>query len=358
VTAVMGDCVVNIRLRYVNEFVDRHGKPRRYFRRRGFKPVPLPGIPGSIEFMEAYQRALESAEPIKEKRTQRPAGTFGRLVTDYRASAMFKNLAPKSQQTYDKVLNALTEKHGHRIAADLTPEAARRIIERIGAKRPAMANLTASVLRRVMSYAVKTGLRRDNPMVGIEKYRGGEHHTWIDEELATYEAHWAVGTRERLMFALLLYTGQRIGDVARLTRSNIKDGEIHLVQQKTGIEMTIAIRPELAEAIAAMKPKGLPLIAAESGRALAVGSLYQAMVKAIAAAGLPSRCVPHGLRKALLRRLAEHGATTKQLQAVSGHSTLAEVERYTRRAEQASLNRAALDLLPAPARSKNRKLQT
>jgi D-alanyl-D-alanine carboxypeptidase/D-alanyl-D-alanine-endopeptidase (penicillin-binding protein 4) len=31
----------------------------------------------------------------------------------------------------------------------------------------------------------------------------------------------------------------------------------------------------------------------------------------------------------LLRRLAEHGATTKEIAAVSGHRTLAEIERYT-----------------------------
>jgi len=37
----------------------------------------------------------------------------------------------------------------------------------------------------------------------------------------------------------------------------------------------------------------------------------------------------HGLRKAALRRLAEAGSTTKQIAAVSGHRSLAEIERYT-----------------------------
>jgi hypothetical protein len=34
------------------------------------------------------------------------------------------------------------------------------------------------------------------------------------------------------------------------------------------------------------------------------------------------RCVAHGLRKAALRRLAEAGASTKQICAISGHKTL------------------------------------
>jgi hypothetical protein len=30
--------------RYVHGFVDRHGKPRFYFRHPGFESVPLPGV--------------------------------------------------------------------------------------------------------------------------------------------------------------------------------------------------------------------------------------------------------------------------------------------------------------------------
>jgi hypothetical protein len=50
-------------LAYVKTYRDRHGKVRRYFRRPGFKPIPLPGLPGSAEFMQAYQAALEGGEP-------------------------------------------------------------------------------------------------------------------------------------------------------------------------------------------------------------------------------------------------------------------------------------------------------
>ena len=65
------------------------------------------------------------------------------------------------------------------------------------------------------------------------------------------------------------------------------------------------------------------------------------------AAGLPPpECVAHGLRKAALRRLAEHGATSKEMQAISGHRTLAEIERYTRQADQRRLASAAIGTLP------------
>ena len=49
--------------KFVNGYIDRHGKPRFYFRRAGFKKVPLPGLPWSPEFMAAYEQAL-SGQPI------------------------------------------------------------------------------------------------------------------------------------------------------------------------------------------------------------------------------------------------------------------------------------------------------
>jgi len=55
--------MTRIKLRYVNEYIDRHGKIRRYFRRPGRKGLLLPGLPGSIEFMTAYQAALAMHAP-------------------------------------------------------------------------------------------------------------------------------------------------------------------------------------------------------------------------------------------------------------------------------------------------------
>lgn len=66
------------------------------------------------------------------------------------------------------------------------------------------------------------------------------------------------------------------------------------------------------------------------------------MADAIAEAGLPAKCVSHGLRKAAMRRLTEAGKTTKQIAAVSGHKSLREVERYKDAAEQRRLAQDAM----------------
>jgi integrase len=53
----------------------------------------------------------------------------------------------------------------------------------------------------------------------------------------------------------------------------------------------------------------------------------------------------HGLRKAAARRLAEAGCTAHQIQSVTGHKTLKEVERYTRAASQKSLAQSAMAMI-------------
>ncbi|WP_050783436.1 tyrosine-type recombinase/integrase [Methylobacterium nodulans] len=66
------------------------------------------------------------------------------------------------------------------------------------------------------------------------------------------------------------------------------------------------------------------------------------MADAIAAAGLPDRCVTHGIRKAAARRLAEAGCTTHQVASITGHKSLAEIERYTREVNQKATAGAAI----------------
>jgi len=69
------------------------------------------------------------------------------------------------------------------------------------------------------------------------------------------------------------------------------------------------------------------------------------MARKIEAAALPERCVPHGLRKAAARRLAEAGCSANEIAAITGHATLAEVARYTKAAEQKKLAQRAMQRL-------------
>lgn len=331
-----------IRIPYVKAYVDRTGAVRRYFRKPGCKSVVLPGVPGSHEFMAAYQAALGT--PLVRPARQGP-GTVAALIVDYLRGPAFVNLKPSSQATYRIVLDRFGMKHGHRLVRDMPRAKVAAYVHAIGAEHPGMANLTRAVLRRLLAQAVRLGYRNDNPVAEIDRYKIGTRHTWSEAELAAFERRWPLGTRERLAYALLLYTGQRGGDVVRMRRQDISGGAIAVVQEKTGTALSIPIHPELVAAMKGGPRKGMHLIGDPNGRPIGRPALTAFMKRAAEAAGLPPQCLAHGLRKAQMRRLAEGGASAKQIASISGHKTLREIERYTAAADQKRLSKAAMDKL-------------
>src|SRR4029453_13584485 len=92
--------------------------------------------------------------------------------------------------------------------------------------------------------------------------------TWNDGGIAQFERRWPLGTRERLAFALLLYTGQCGGDVVKMVRSDIVDGRIRVAQDKarkgTTNELMIPIHPALARALQAGSGVGVTHIITHS----------------------------------------------------------------------------------------------
>ena len=107
-----------------------------------------------------------------------------------------------------------------------------------------------------------------------------------------------LGTRERLAFALLLYTGQRSGDVVKMMRNDIVNGCIRVSQDKarkgTTNELMIPIHPALARALKAGPVVGMQHILTNA-RGRPLRKLTKFIERAVRAAGLPPHCVAHGL---------------------------------------------------------------
>ncbi len=337
-----------IKLKHVDRFIDRHGRRRYYFRRDRGPRIPLPGLPGSAEFLAAYQAALagEEARQAAPKLRGQP-GTFDRLVQDYFTSADFKRLGASTQRPYTLVIERLIhdEKIGHRLVAEMTREHVKRIVAKRSAT-PGAANDVLKKLKILVHFAIDNGWRTDDPTLRIKKFAAGEFHTWTDEEIASFEARWPVGSMPRLAFALLVCTGQRRSDVVGMAWTDVQDGAIRVVQRKTGAKLWVALHPALANILADTPHAAETILTTAFGKPFTSNGFGNFMADKIAAAGLPDRCVTHGLRKAASRRLAEAGCSANEIAAITGHTTLAEVSRYTKAAEQRHLARAAIERLP------------
>ena len=224
------------------------------------------------------------------------------LALSYFASPAFRTLRLSTQRAYRGTIERLCKDHGDKRAADLRRD---HVVKLMAARveQPGAANGLRIALRVMMRHAIEIGLRADDPTREVRaiRIRTGGHHSWTDDEIAQFERYHPVGSRARLALALLLYTGQRRGDVIRMGAQHIRKGAIHVKQD----------------------------------------AFSRWFGEQCDKAGL-SHCSAHGLRKAAARRLAEAGCTAHEIAAITGHASLTELVRYTRAVDQRRLAEAAM----------------
>jgi integrase len=211
-------------------------------------------------------------------------------------------------------------------------------------KPPHAARSWLVTLRSLCQFAIKHGYRRDDPTAAIklDPLRGNGFHTWTDDEIAQFEAHHPIGSKPRLALALLLYTGQRRSDVVRMGRQHIKAGVLTVRQEKTGAELAIPVHAHLRTVLDVTPSEHLTFLVTATGKPYGGNAFSEQFRNWCDAAGLPTRCKVHGLRKAACRRLAEAGCSANEIMSISGHATMKELIRYTKAADQARLARNAM----------------
>jgi integrase len=326
----------------VQAFVDRRtGAVFQYFRRPGFKRVRLPGLPGSAEFMQAYQQALQLApQPVGAKRSK--PGSIAATVAAYLDSTLHFGSKAKTTQVLERhILQNLRDGYGDHPIGLMPPKFIALMLSK---KKPAAACNWLKAIRSLCRFAQAQDWIKDDPTrdVKLSPSRSSGYHTWTEDEIARFEVAHPVGSKARLALALGLYTVQRRGDVIRMGRQHIRDGVLHVEQQKTRTVLAIPVRPELRAVLDATPGEHLTFLVNSDGSPYRPQRFTEAFRDWCNAAGLPARCVFHGLRKAGCRRLAEDGCSANEIAAWSGHATLGEVARYTKAADQQRLARNAL----------------
>lgn len=292
--------------------------------------------------MDAYQAALAGQSlprpMIGASRTK--AGSIAALVVSYFASPVFLSLAPATQTTYRNILERFRVEHGDKPVALLTRQ---HINAKLANKvtTPAAANHWLRLVKALVAFAVEEKWRKDDPTVGIKriKNRTDGFHTWTEAEIAQFEATHPIGTKARLALGLLLFTAQRRSDVVRMGRQHVRDGVVHVLQQKTGAMLAIPLHPALAAIIEATPSDHLTFLTTSFGKPFTAAGFGNFFRERCNEAGLSADCAAHGLRKAACRRLAEAGCSANVIASISGHTTLTEVSRYTKAADQERMAR-------------------
>ena len=239
--------------------------------------------------MRAYAAALEGlkAQPNNIGMERTLAGSVNALIVSY-YRLVFPTLKPSTQAKRRAILERFRSEHGNKQVGRLEHV---HVASMIAAKAdtPEAANNLLKVLRHLLDHAVALKMIAQNPALGVRRFKrkGDGIHTWSEGEVAQFEAQHALGSRAHLALALV-------------PRTN----------------MTFLLTD-----------RGAPFTKEWFGNW---------MRDRCDEAGLP-QCSSHGLRKLAATRLANAGCSEREIMAITGHKSVAEVSRYTKARDQAKL---------------------
>jgi integrase len=343
---------------------DRHGNIRVYYREKGKKKVRLRAIPWSPEFMAECERA-KTATKSTVTRSNIPTGTWRWLCIKYfEECADFKRLDPQTQHVRRLILeNTFREpivSGSLKLFSDMPlskmgPDAVEVLRDR-KINQPGSANNRLKAMRGVFKFAMRKKYPDGNPYLltnparDVEKFRYGTigYHTWSEDEVRQFEERHPIGTKARLALALLLFTGQRRGDVIRFGRQHVRDGKLTFIQRKgrhrKPKQLTLPILPVLQRIIDASPCGDLTFLVNNLNRPFTDAGFGNRFRGWCDQAGLPI-CTAHGLRKAGATIAANNGATASQLMSIFGWESIKMAETYTRAADQQRLAKSAMHML-------------
>src|SRR5208337_1271341 len=210
--------------------------------------------------------------------------------------------------------------------------------------RPAAADLLVKTVSGLFSWAIKNDLATVNPAEKLERLGGRTEgfYTWTEEDVEAFETRWAVGTRQRLAMAIMLYLGVRRSDAVVIGRKHeSQDGQMVTFQmfkgRKKGVRvLSLPILPPLRAILDASELGQEAWVESNLGKPYGnagFGNVFKDWCKE---AGLP-QCHCHGLRKIGAVRAAEAGASEHELMAMFGWEDADMARVYTRKAAQKKL---------------------
>lgn len=290
----------------------------------------------------------------KPKPVARQADTLSGLIDAYKDSPEWRRLAKTTKANYGIYLRPL-DRIGHIDPATLKRRDILEIRDAIaGLSGNGAANYFVTSARQLYNWAIERERVEINPALRIKPLETGHLRAWTRDQA---EAAMRLPEHLRRVVVLGMHTGQRRGDLCRMTWADYDGQRIRVVQQKTAARLVLPVHPDLKAELDAWKETAtaVTILTNGWGKPWRAASLSHRMPEALVRIGLPSDLNVHGLRKLAAANLAEAGCSTKEIASITGHDTLAMIELYTKSADQERLATAAILRLQTSDKNKRDK---
>jgi integrase len=191
--------------------------------------------------------------------------------------------------------------------------------ERLAVTSRRQADYAWTVLARILSWGKDRGLVTVNPCEkGGRLYRGSRaEKIWTAEDEAAFLKH--APAHLHLPLLLALWTGQRQGDLLRLTWSAYDGTHIRLRQGKTGARVVVKVGAPLKAALDATSKDSPVILLNSDGTPWTPDGFRASWSKACERAGVIGVTF-HDLRGTAVTRLALAGCTEAEIATITGLS--------------------------------------
>jgi integrase/recombinase XerD len=242
----------------------------------------------------------------------------------------------------------LDEARGKPLIEAAPSDLTRHLAWQIEAKRakPRTTGRMVSSLKRFFQFALREGLRRDDPAADLDSPKlprslpKSLSEAEVEQLLDAPDVTTPQGLRDRAMLETLYASGLRVSELVGLkTIQASLDMNVVRVLGKGSKERLTPLGEEAADWIARYQREARPLLlAGRKSDALFVTArggpmtrqAFWALVKRHAArAGIRQAISPHTLRHAFATHLINHGADLRVVQLLLGHADISTTQIYT-----------------------------
>ena len=226
-------------------------------------------------------RLWAQREGVKEDETSRLFSIVSKRYT----REVFPTKAAATRRDNEKELANLLKVFAHMPIDAIAPMHVRQYMDIRGQQAKVRANREKALFSHIYNKARKWGFTAaQNPCQGVKGFKEtgrSRYITDVEFDLVKAQAHFTV--IDAMDLALL--TGQRPADVLKFKRTDIRDGALWIIQNKTGARLGIEITGELASTITRINERprkaiSVYLIQDENGQPLTQGALRSRFDKA------------------------------------------------------------------------------
>jgi len=283
-----------------------------------------------------FDFAAEYVRLMRERPDAPYQGCLAEIIRAYLKSPAYTGLKDTTKEGYDIAIRNIEGTFFDYSAVKISAPGSRTTFlewrDEIAKTHPRKADLFMSVLQRILWFGLDREMISRHPLEKVEKVNDGTRRDiiWKDDEIDLFKngrktedgKKWEIKpATEPLVRAMMLalWTGQRQGDLLKLTWKAYDGQSIALRQSKTGAHVRVKVSADLKACLDNVRRGDSVMILTNGQDQPWKTGFKSSWRKAVEKAGIEDRTF-HDLRGTFVTLAYRNGASIKEIAEVSGHS--------------------------------------